>query len=109
MYSPLLKESVLLPIPLSYFLYLFVQWTKEKKRNTFVLCFEKEHSKTKQMVANTGRGNGYASIRVGLELLNIFAEICSSYINLIFFGFFGCQTFNAAYLFISHLACRWYA
>jgi hypothetical protein len=47
-----------------------VQWTKEKrkkkkekkkKRNTFVLCFEKEHLKTKQMVPNTGRGNGYSS------------------------------------------------
>jgi hypothetical protein len=56
MYSPLLKESLLLSVPFSYFPYLFVQWTKEKKINTFVLCFKKEHSETKQMITNTGRG-----------------------------------------------------
>jgi hypothetical protein len=41
---------------------------KEKKRNTFVFYFEKEHSKIKQIVANIGRGNSYPYSR-GIRII----------------------------------------
>jgi len=92
----MLKESLLLPVHFSHFLYLCMQWTKEKKRNIFVLCLEQEHSETKQMIANTVRCNGYSYSR----WLRIIEWFCWDLflLYLIFFGFFGCQTSNFFYL-----------
>jgi len=56
MYSPLLKESLHLPVLFSYFpLFVCAMDERKEKKNTCVLCLEKEHSEAKQMIANTRR------------------------------------------------------
>jgi hypothetical protein len=102
-YSPLLKESLHLPVHLSYFL-LFVCAVDERKENKdFCFVSWKITLKNQTNDSQYRKMHRCTLIAKGLEPIEWF---CWDFLlsRLVFFSSFGCQAFNVAYILLPILS-----